>query len=151
MDRSGVKSILDVPTTLETLETRGVAIVGYRADEFPAFTTRTSGLSPDARADTPEEAAAVARAHRALGLPGAIVLAQPVPEAQALDRQTMETALALALDEARALGVTGKAVTPFLLARLHDATGGKSLRANTALIVQNAALAGAVATALAVG
>ena len=78
---SGVKSILDVPATLEVLETRGVAVVGYRTDEFPAFTTRSSGLPLEARVDTPGEAAAVVAAHRALGLPGAVVLAQPVPEA----------------------------------------------------------------------
>jgi pseudouridine-5'-phosphate glycosidase len=145
---SGVKSILDVPATLEALEARGVAVVGYRTGEFPAFTTVSSGLPLEARADSPAEAAALVRAHRALGLPGAVVLAQPVPEDQALDRDAMEAALAGALAEARRLGVAGKAVTPFLLARLRDATGGRSLRANVALVVNNAALAGRVAAAL---
>jgi pseudouridine-5'-phosphate glycosidase len=145
---SGVKSILDVPATLEVLETRGVPVVGYQTDEFPAFTTRSSGLPLDCRADTPAEAAAVVVAHRLLGLPGAVVLAQPVPEAVALDRDVMEAALAAALNEARALGVSGKAVTPFLLDRLRAATAGRSLAANTALIVANAGLAGAVAVAV---
>jgi len=146
---SGVKSILDVEATLELLETRGVAVVGYRADEFPAFTTRSSGLPLGARVETPEDAAEVIAAHRALRLPGAVVLAQPVPENVALDRGEMERALTGAAAEARARGVSGKAITPFLLDRLREATGGRSLAANTALIVSNAALAGAVAVALA--
>jgi pseudouridine-5'-phosphate glycosidase len=148
---SGVKSILDVPATLEALETRGVPVVGYRTDEFPGFTTASSGLALDTRVESPSEAAALARAHRSLGLPCAIVLAQPVPSAEALDPGLMEAVLAAAMAEAQLRGVTGKAVTPFLLARLRDATGGKSLRANTALVVQNAALAGEVAAALAGG
>jgi pseudouridine-5'-phosphate glycosidase len=146
---SGVKSILDVPATLEVLETRGVPVVGYRTDTFPGFTARSSGLPLEARVDTPPEAAAVVAAHRALGLPGAVVLGQPVPEAVALDHEAMEAALADALDQARSQGVTGKAVTPFLLDRLRTATGGRSLAANTALIVANAGLAGEVAAALA--
>lgn len=148
---SGVKSILDVPATLEVLETYGVPVVGYRADEFPAFTTLSSGLRLDVRADTPAEAAAVVRTHRDLGLPGAVVLAQPVPEAEALDRSEMESALAAALSEAAARGIVGKAVTPFLLERVRQATEGRSLRANRALIVANAGLAGAVAAALSDG
>jgi pseudouridine-5'-phosphate glycosidase len=145
---SGVKSILDVPATLENLETRGVAVVGYRTDTFPAFTSTTSGLALDARVETPDEAASVVRAHRDLKLPGALVLAQPVPSAEALDRDAMENALGVALDEARARGVVGKAITPFLLERLRHATEGRSLSANRALILANAGLAGAVAAAL---
>lgn len=146
---SGVKSILDVPATLERLESRGVLVVGYGTGEFPGFTTRSSGLPLEARVDTPGEAAAVVAAHRALGLPGAVVLAQPVPEDLALDRAVMETALTAALAEAHARGVAGKAVTPFLLDAIRGATGGRSLAANIALIVANSALAGAVASALA--
>jgi pseudouridine-5'-phosphate glycosidase len=146
---SGVKSILDVPATLEVLETRGVAVVGFGTDEFPAFTTRSSGLKLGARVDAPEDAAAVVASHRALNLPGAVVLVQPVSEAVALDRGAMESALAVASAEARAGGISGKAITPFLLDRLREATGGRSLAANTALIVANAALAGATAAALA--
>jgi pseudouridine-5'-phosphate glycosidase len=145
---SGVKSILDVPATLEQLETRGVLVVGYDTDEFPAFTTPSSGLPLEAWVVAPGEAAAVVAAHRALGLPGAVVLAQPVGGI-GIGRDSIESALAVATAEARARGVTGKAITPFLLDRLREATGGRSLAANTALIVANAALAGAVAAALA--
>lgn len=145
---SGVKSILDMPATLESLETRGVVVAGYRTDTLPAFTSPSSGAVLETRLESPGEAAALVRAHRTLGLPGAIVLAQPVPEAVALDRDAMEAALATATDEARALGLVGKALTPFLLDRLRGATGGRSLQANRALIVANAGLAGAVAAAL---
>lgn len=145
---SGIKSVLDVPATLEALETRGVAVVGYRTGELPGFTTATTGLPLEARVDTPAEVAELVETHRRLGLPGALVLAQRVPEAVALDRDALEAALAGALDEARARGVAGKAVTPFLLDRLRAATGGRSLAANTALVVANAALAGSVAAAL---
>ncbi len=148
---SGVKSILDVPATLDALETRGVAVVGYRTDTFPAFTTASSGLPMDARVESPDEAAALIRAHRRLGLPGAVVLAQPVADADALGRDEMEAALADALGLARARGIAGKAVTPFLLGHLRLATGGRSLRANRSLIVANAGLAGEVAAALAEG
>ncbi len=148
---SGVKSILDVPATLDALETRGVAVVGYRTDTFPAFTTASSGLPMDPRVESPEEAAALIRAHRRLGLPGAVVLAQPVADADALGRDEMEAALADALGLARARGIAGKAVTPFLLGHLRLATGGRSLRANRSLIVANAGLAGEVAAALAEG
>jgi pseudouridylate synthase len=146
---SGVKSILDVPATLDSLETRGVAVVGYRTDTFPAFTTGSSGLALEARVDEPEEAARLVRAHRELGLPGAVVIAQPVPEPDALDREIMEAGLAEALDLARARGIAGKAITPFLLDHLRKSTGGLSLRANRSLIVANARLAGQVAEALA--
>jgi pseudouridylate synthase len=149
---SGVKSILDVPATLERLETLGVPVIGYGTNDFPGFTARTLGLRLESRVDTPREAARVVAAHRTLRLPGAIVLAQPVPEADALDRQMLEDALtaaiAAALEDARVQGISGKAVTPFLLDRLRLSTSGASLRANTALIVANAALAGQVAKEL---
>ena len=142
---AGFKSILDLPATLEALETRGVPVVGYQTDELPAFTTRTSGLPLELRVDTPAEAATIVRAQRALGLPGAVVLAQPVAAADALDRDTMEAALAAALAEADARGIRGKAVTPFLLDRIRSATAGRSLHANLALIAANARLAAEVA------
>jgi pseudouridine-5'-phosphate glycosidase len=145
---SGFKSILDLPATLEALETRGVPVVGYRTGELPGFTARTSGLPLDARVEDPAGAAALVRAHRTLGLPGAIVLAQAVAEGVALDDSAMEAALADALAQARSLGVAGKAVTPFLLDRVRSATGGRSLEANAALIVANARLAAEVAVAL---
>ena len=148
---SGVKSILDVPATLEVLETRGVAVVGYRTDHLPAFTTSSSGLPLEARVDTPAEAASLMRAHRVLGLPGAVVLAQEVPGQVALGHEEMEAALVSALAEASASGVVGKALTPFLLGRIREATGGRSLVANRALIVANAGLAGEVAAALSEG
>jgi pseudouridine-5'-phosphate glycosidase len=146
---SGAKSILDLPATLEALEMRGVAVVGYRTDTFPAFTTGSSGLGLDWRVDSPDEAADLVRAHRRLGLPGAVVLAQAVPAETAIGRDEMEAALALALGEARSAGIVGKALTPFLLDRLRLTTGGRSLRANRALIVNNARLAGEVAQAMA--
>ena len=145
---SGFKSILDLPATLETLETRGVPVVGYQTGELPAFTSRESGLSLEVRAETPDEAARLVRAHRALGLPGAIVLARPVDAAEALDPGVMETALADALAEARTRSISGKAVTPFLLDRIRKFTQGRSLQANMALIAANARLAAEVAVAL---
>jgi pseudouridine-5'-phosphate glycosidase len=146
---SGVKSILDIAATLEAMETRGIAVIGYRTDVLPAFTAVSSGLPLEARAETPADVAAVVRVHRALGLPGAIVLAQPVPAAAAIDAGEMESALERATSEAKRRGIAGKAITPFLLDRVREVTEGRSLRANTALILANAALAGEVAVALA--
>jgi pseudouridine-5'-phosphate glycosidase len=145
---SGVKTILDVPATLEALEARGVAVFGYRTATLPAFTSASSGLPLEVRLESPAEAAALVRVHRDLGLPAAIVLAQPVPQAEALDSTEMEAALASALADAHARGVVGKALTPFLLDRIRQETGGRSLRANRALVVANAGLAGAVACAV---
>jgi pseudouridine-5'-phosphate glycosidase len=145
---SGVKSILDVPATLEALEARGVLVVGYRTGELAGFTTASSGLPLEHRVDSPAEAAALVRAHRSLGLPGSIVLAQPVDPALALDRDEHDRALADALAEARARGVSGKPLTPFLLDRLRASTEGRSLAANRALIVANARLAAEVAVLL---
>jgi pseudouridine-5'-phosphate glycosidase len=144
---SGSKSILDLPATLEALETLGVAVVGYRTNEFPAFTTVTSGLPLEHRVESAAEAAALLRAHRELGVPGALVLANPVPAETAVDREVLETALADAIDQARRLGIAGKALTPFLLEAMREATGGRSLHANRALLVANARLAALVAVA----
>ncbi len=148
---SGVKSILDVPATLDALETRGVCVVGYQTNELPAFLTRSSGLPLEARVDSAVETAALVHAHRRLGLPGAIVLTQPVPEAAALDQQLMDQALESALNAARAERISGKAVTPFLLGKIRQATEGRGLIANRALIIANAGLAGEAARALANG
>ncbi len=145
---SGFKSILDLPGTLEALETRGIAIVGYRTSDLPAFTTVSSGLPLEHRVDSPQEAAELVRAHRALGSPGAIVLASPVPEAQAVSRPLMEAAIEKALEEARKCNVAGKEVTPFLLETIRQATGGQSLRANCALLVANAWIAAEIAVEL---
>lgn len=145
---SGVKSILDIPATLEVLETRGVIVLGYRTDEFPAFTAYSSGLEIEWRVDSPEQAAEVVRSHRELGLPGAIVLAQPVSREIAIADDDLNAALAVAFDEAAGQGITGKAITPFLLEVCRRETSGRSLAANRALIVENARLAGEVAVAL---
>jgi pseudouridine-5'-phosphate glycosidase len=146
---SGMKSILDLSATLESLETRGVLVVGYRTDELPGFLVRSSGLPLEHRVDSPAEAAELVRVHRGFGLPGAIVLAQPVPEAQALDHDSLQDALDAALADARYQGIAGKPLTPFLLDAIHRATAGRSLRANCALLVANARLAAEVAAELA--
>lgn len=144
---SGVKSILDIAATLERLETLGVAVIGFQTSEFPAFTTRSSGLAIDARVESPEEAAMVLKDHVALHLPGAIVLAQPVAEEFALDGALMEGQIQAAIKEAQRLGISGKQVTPFLLDRIRIAGGGESLKPNQALIIANAGLAARVAKA----
>jgi pseudouridine-5'-phosphate glycosidase len=145
---SGPKSILDVPGTLEALETRGVLVVGYRTSELAGFLARTSGLLLDHRVDSPGEAAELVRSHRELGLPGAVVLTQPVPEEQALEPDLLRSALDLALDDARRRGITGKPLTPFLLEGIQRATAGRALRANCELLAANARLAAQVAVAL---
>ncbi len=145
---SGVKSILDVAATLEVLETRGVLVVGYQTNDFPAFTTVSSGLAVEARVESPSEAADLVRSHRRLGLPAAIVLAQPPPPDLAIPRHEMEAAVAAALARAEERGIAGKAITPFLLDAIRESTSGRSLAANKALIVANARLAGEVAAEL---
>ena len=145
---AGAKSILDLPATREWLETAGVTVVGWQTDEFPAFYSRTSGLPVDVRVDSAAEVAALLRARRALGLPGAILVTVPVPEAVALPTAEVERAIAQALDRAAAQGVQGKALTPFLLGAVVAATQGRGLIANQALLVQNAGVAGRIAVAL---
>ncbi len=142
---SGAKSILDLPATLEVLETLGVPVVGYQTDTLPAFLTRSSGLGLSIRADDPAQAADIIRAHGWLGLPGAVVIAQPVPLESALSEAAFERALQRALDFATASRTTGKELTPFLLGAIREATGGQALIANRALIVNNARLAGRIA------
>jgi pseudouridine-5'-phosphate glycosidase len=144
---AGAKSILDLPRTLEVLETLSVPVVGYGTDEFPAFFVRSSGLPLPARVDSPDQAAALLAAHWSLGGAGA-VLAQPLGAAAALGADEFEAALAEAERQAAAQGVRGPALTPFLLARLAEITGGRTLRANQALVLANARLAARVALAL---
>jgi pseudouridine-5'-phosphate glycosidase len=144
---AGAKAILDLPATLEWLETWGVPVLGYQTDEFPAFYSRSSGLPVSARVESPAEAAAVARAHWALG-GGGLLLAVPVPAAE-LPPEAVEQAIAQALAEAERQGISGPAVTPFLLRRVGELTGGASLRANVALLQNNAAVAARLAVALA--
>jgi pseudouridine-5'-phosphate glycosidase len=146
---SGAKTVLDLPATLESLETRGVPIIGYQADALPGFTSRTTGLPLEHRVENPAEAARLVAEHRRLGLPCAVVLTQQVPESAAPDDAIMNAALEDALEQADRLGIIGKRLTPFLLARIHEATGGMSQSANAALIVANASLAARVAVELA--
>jgi pseudouridine-5'-phosphate glycosidase len=145
---AGAKSILDLPATLERLETLGVTVIGYRTDELPGFFTRSTGLRLAARADTPAELARIHRAARALKRMQAMLVVQPPPADVALPRDLVDDAVTLALDEARRSGVRGAAVTPFLLAAVERATGGRSIRTNLGLLEENAALAGAIAVEL---
>lgn len=148
---AGAKAILDLPLTLEYLETHGVPVIGYGTDELPSFYTRTSGLRIDRRCDTPAEVAAIVRAQRALGLPTGALVTVPVPVADELPAAEAEAAIAQALAEADARGVQGKDVTPFLLARVSELTGAKSQRANIALLMNNARVAAQIAVVLAGG
>ncbi len=146
---AGAKAILDLPATLEWLETWGVPVVGYGVDEFPAFYSRSSGLPVDVRVDTPQEAAAIVEAKRKLGLPGGVLICAPVPEEFELPAAEANAAIEQALAEADAQGVHGKAITPFLLARIVELTGERSLRANLALLENNVRIGAQIAKVLA--
>ena len=145
---AGAKSILDLAATLERLETLGVAVVGYRTDELPGFFTRTTGLKLTARADSPEEVAAMYRASLSLGRPQATLVVQPLPAEVALPQHEVDDAVQQAIDDARRAGVTGAATTPFLLGAVLRTTEGRSLLANLGLLDENALLAGQIAVAL---
>ncbi len=145
---SGAKSILDLPLTLEVLETQGVPILGYQTDSLPAFYSRDSGLAVDARVDTSEQAASVVRAAQQIRAQHGILIAVPVPAEHAIDYQTAEAAIQQATDEAAAQGIHGKAVTPFVLARVAQLTGGHSMTANRALLANNARIAAQIAACL---
>jgi pseudouridine-5'-phosphate glycosidase len=138
---AGAKSILDLPRTLEVLETRGVPVIGVGTGEFPAFFSRESGLAVPHRVDSAAELAAVVAAHRELGLPGGILVANPIPAADAVPAAEIGARIEEALADADREGVTGKDVTPYLLGRIVELTGGRSLVANIALVRNNAALA----------
>jgi pseudouridine-5'-phosphate glycosidase len=142
---SGAKSVLDLPATREWMETHGVCLVGYGSEELPAFYTRRSGLAVDVRCDTPREVAAVASARDALGLEGALVVAVPVPAEFEVDGRVMEDSLSEALAEAGRRNVSGRDSTPFLLSHLAERTGGATLRANIALLENNARVAAEIA------
>ena len=146
---AGPKAILDVPATLEFLETRGVPVIAVGQDELPGFYARTSGIRAPLSAPDLAAAAALARAHLDLGLGAAVLVCIPVPERDALAADTARDAIDRAVAEAAAANVSGPALTPWLLARIAALTGGASVRANTALIVNNAAAAGEVAVRLA--
>lgn len=145
---AGAKSILDLPATMERLETLGVTVVGYRTSELPGFFTTGTGIPVPHRSEEPAEIAAVWEASRALGRPGAVLIVQPPPAAMALPGALVEDAISRALDRARAEGIRGAAVTPFLLASVERETGGRSLGANLALLESNAGLAGEIARAM---
>jgi pseudouridine-5'-phosphate glycosidase len=147
---AGAKSILDLANTLEVLETLSVPVVGYGTDTLPGFHTRSTGLTLDARADDPETVVRIVRARDALGLRQAVLLVQPVPESDAVPAAEVSQAAAEAVRKARAAGVSGHAVTPYVLAALNEQEGDpRFLRANLALLRANAHLAGRVAAALA--
>ncbi|MEA3352111.1 MAG: pseudouridine-5'-phosphate glycosidase [Chloroflexota bacterium] len=145
---AGAKAILDLPATLEYLETLGVPVVGYQTDEFPAFYSRASGLPVSTRADSPQEVAEIARAHWDLGLDSAVLVVVPPPEDVALPVDAVSGAIEQALDEAQEQGVRGQKVTPFLLARVSELTGHASLRANLGLLHNNARVAARIAVAI---
>jgi pseudouridine-5'-phosphate glycosidase len=146
---AGVKSLLDVGATLERLESLSVTVLGYGTDAFPGFYLSDSGHPAPGRADSPEEVAEAVRAARAVSAPGAIVVANPLPPDQQLAPDLHERVLREGLAAARAEGIAGKDVTPFLLDRFHRETGGASLQANVRLVLRNAALAARIAVALA--
>jgi len=145
---AGAKAILDLPRTIEWLETHGVPMVGYGTDEFPAFYSRSSGLAVTTRVETPQEVAAIAKANRQLGLPGAVLVGVPVPASAEIPAERIREVISQAQDEAGAQGIAGRDLTPFLLARLGELTGGASTSTNIALLENNAGVAAEIAVAL---
>lgn len=145
---SGAKSILDLPLTLEVLETQGVPVLGYGTDALPAFYSERADLPIDQRVDTPQQAAAIIRAGRQLGAAHGTLIVAPVPAAEALDATIAEEAIKRATDEAHAAGIAGNEITPFVLRRVSELTDGQSMAANIALLLNNARIAGEIALAL---
>ncbi len=145
---AGAKAILDLPLTLEYLETQGVPVLGYQTEELPAFYTRKSGLSVDYRIDTPEELAKVIHVKQELGLQGGILVTNPIPEEYSMDPDTINRAIDQAVEESKQQGIHGKDTTPFLLARVKDITGGDSLDSNIQLVYNNARVAAQTAVEL---
>jgi len=145
---AGAKSILDLPATLEVLETQGVMVIGYKTDEFPAFYARSSGLKVPYRSASPQEIAAIAQAQWSAGIVSSILVVNPLSEEAALPYDEIESVIQAALKECEEKGIHGSAVTPFLLSRVKDLSGGKSLTANVALLRSNARLAAQIAVAV---
>ena len=145
---AGAKSILDLGLTLEYLETKGVPVIGYGTEELPAFYTGESGFGVDYRLDTPSEIADAFRVKRELGLIGGMLVTNPIPKEYSMPKAIIDAAIDKAVAEAEALGIRGKATTPFLLAKIKELTGGDSLVSNIALVKNNAALAAEIASAL---
>jgi pseudouridine-5'-phosphate glycosidase len=146
---AGAKSILDLPRTVERLETLGVPVYGYRCDEFPAFWRRSSGLKLDQRFDDLGTLAAAIREHRALGTGTGVVVANPVPTEHELDEQAYDRAMKRALERVEKQGIRGRGVTPAILEAIQEATGGKATASNIALLEHNATVAAGLAMALA--
>ncbi len=146
---AGVKSILDIGLTLETMETLGVPVIGYGTDEFPAFFSRHSGFAAPMRSDSPAEIAAIMRTKWDLGIRGGLNIANPIPEADEVQAEQIDSIIEQALRDMDAKGVKGKEATPLLLGRIVEITGGESLRANIALVKNNARLGAAIAAAYA--
>jgi len=142
---SGAKSILDLPATREYLETSGIPVLGYQVDEFPAFYSKGSGLKVDYRVDTTGEIAEFAKLHWGLGLDSAVLVTVPVPDEFAIPSGEMDQYINQALEEMEKRSITGAASTPFLLAKVSELTGEKSLRSNVALLKNNARVAGEIA------
>jgi pseudouridine-5'-phosphate glycosidase len=142
---AGAKAILDLPRTVEMLETLGVPVVGFGTSEFPAFYRRSSGLRVDTRVDSIDGVAAIINAHFALGLGSGVLVANPIPEEDELPEDVYERALATALTDVETRGLSGREITPFLLERLRELTGGDTVRANVALLRNNARVAALVA------
>ena len=142
---AGIKAILDIGLTLERLETFGVPVIGYRTDDFPAFYTRSSGFKVPMRADSPQECAKIMKTKWDLNLDGGIVVANPIPKQHEAQKDNIDKAIEVALSEADKNGITGKAVTPYLLGKVKEITAGESLAANIALVRNNALLAAQIA------
>lgn len=146
---AGAKAILDLPKTLEVLETQGVPVIAFGQDDFPAFWSRSSGLRAPLRMNSPDEIAASHLMRRTLGLPGGQLVANPIPEQNEIPRSEIMPVIETALSEAEEKGISAKAVTPFLLQRIFELTAGRSLESNIALVLNNARLASAIAASLA--
>jgi pseudouridylate synthase len=148
---AGAKSILDLPATVEYLETMGIPTIGYQTDEFPAFYSRQSGLPVTASVDGPVEAAEIARKHWEMGLKSAVLVVAPPPEETALEHSQIEGLIQQALQEAKNRNIHGAAMTPFLLSRVSELSGGASLQSNLALLLNNARVAAQISRALYAG
>ena len=145
---SGAKIVLDLPATREWLETHGVTVIGYQCDELPAFYSQQSGLAIDVRAESPEDVAGIFHAQQSLGLESALLVVVPVPAEFEVPAEALQQVLATALDEAESKGITGAALTPFLLSQMAERIGGATLRANIALLENNARVADEIARAV---
>jgi len=144
---AGAKAILDLQLTLEYLETLGVPVLGYGTAEMPAFYSSSSGLAVDHRVDSPEAAAAILDSKWRCGLEGGVLIANPIPEEFSMEKEKIDNAIEVALDEARRIGIFGKDLTPFLLGKIKELTGGESLSANIELVKNNASVAAKIAVA----